>query len=142
VCTTVLRSSLGIMFIVAGIIKVHQPFEFLGNVYEWGLASVQLGALIAAELPWLEVIIGVCLLIGGLRRGSSLLACLLATSYVCINVSVLVRGVATERIVWGVFGARSVSIVSLGYASVLLVVGVMTTVMEHRLGIEAQDRDS
>ena len=118
---TLLRVSLGVAFVVAGVIKARHPFEFCGTVYEFGYASERLGVFVAAELPWLEIVAGIFLLMGVLPRGSSLLACLLTTLYVAVLAGARAQGVAAERAFWGPFGPESAGLLSLGYASLILV---------------------
>jgi putative oxidoreductase len=69
----VVRLGLGFLFIMSSMPKIRQPYVFLGSVYAYELVGPQLGVLVAMVLPWLELLVGVCL-VGGVFVGGALLA--------------------------------------------------------------------
>jgi putative oxidoreductase len=69
----VVRLGLGFMFIASSVPKIRQPFMFLGSVYGYELVRPKLGVQVAMALPWLELLVGVCL-VGGVFVGGALLA--------------------------------------------------------------------
>ena len=69
----VMRIAIGCMFIYSSLPKIRQPYDFLASVYSYELVGPKLGMFIAMTLPFLELIVGVCL-IGGIFTGGALLA--------------------------------------------------------------------
>jgi uncharacterized membrane protein YphA (DoxX/SURF4 family) len=65
-----IRLFLGALLVTSGLSKLRQPYEFLSDVYAYQLAGPMLGLLVAALLPWLELVLGCCLLGGILTEGS------------------------------------------------------------------------
>ena len=69
----VVRLGLGFTFILSSMPKIRQPFIFLGSVYGYEIVGPQMGVLVAVVLPWLELLVGVCL-VGGVFVGGAFLA--------------------------------------------------------------------
>jgi uncharacterized membrane protein YphA (DoxX/SURF4 family) len=69
----VVRLGLGVMFIASSVPKILQPYMFLGNVYAYELVGPKIGLVVAMVLPWLELLVGACL-VGGVFVGAGLLA--------------------------------------------------------------------
>lgn len=65
---TVVRLGMGAMFIASSLPKICQPYDFLSSVYHYELVGPQLGLLVAMTLPWLELLVGICL-VGGIWTG-------------------------------------------------------------------------
>ncbi len=70
----VARLVLGGLLLWSSLPKIRHPYGFLTNVYDYELVGARLGAFIAMTLPWLELVLGLCL-ISGLFVGGALLAC-------------------------------------------------------------------
>ena len=89
---SVIRLGLGCLFLWSSLPKIRQPYDFLSNVYEYELVGAKLGMLTAMVLPWLELLLGICLL-GGICAGDALLASTtLAAVFVFAQASALYRG--------------------------------------------------
>ena len=89
-----MRLGLGCVFLWSSLGKLYQSFDFLSNIYEYELVGPKVGMLAAMVVPWLELILGICLL-GGVFLGGALLATIgLCTLFVFIQVSALSRGLA------------------------------------------------
>ncbi len=58
----IVRVSLGIIFLAASYDKILHPQAFSLAVYQYQLLPVSLVNLVALVLPWLELLIGLCLL--------------------------------------------------------------------------------
>lgn len=87
-----LRVGLGGLFLVSSLSKIRQPYDFLSNVYGYELAGPKLGMLAAMVLPWLELILGVCL-IGSIFVGGALFVCFILTCFFTfVQASALHRG--------------------------------------------------
>lgn len=67
------RIGLGCLLLYSALPKIRQPYDFLHDVYNYELVGPKLGLLVAMALPWLELLVGICLL-GGIFVGGALLA--------------------------------------------------------------------
>lgn len=66
------RVGLGCMFLISALPKIRQPYDFLGDVYGYEVVGPKLGMLVAMTMPWVELVVGVCLL-GSIFVGGALL---------------------------------------------------------------------
>ena len=71
--TLVVRLGLGFLFLWSSLPKIRQPYDFLSSVYDYQLVGPKLGMLTAMTLPWLELLVGLCLL-GGIFVSGALLS--------------------------------------------------------------------
>lgn len=88
----VLRLALGFVFLASGTAKILHPYAFLQDVYACELVGADVGLIVAAVLPWLEMTLAACLLLGLSLRGALYASTLLLFSFVIAQASVLVRG--------------------------------------------------
>ena len=86
------RTILGIVFIYASIDKVLHPEAFARAVYNYQILPDFLINLAAIILPWLELILGLFLIIGLFREGSACVASLLLVVFFGAIVFNLARG--------------------------------------------------
>jgi hypothetical protein len=56
-----IRMSLAALFLFSGLSKLRAPYEFLASVYGYQMTGPLVSLMIAAVLPWLEVVVAVCL---------------------------------------------------------------------------------
>jgi putative oxidoreductase len=68
-----LRIGLGIMFLWSSLFKIRQPYDFLHAVYAYEIVGRQMGVLVAAVLPWVELFVGIALISGVCATGAMLL---------------------------------------------------------------------
>lgn len=65
VAVVVLRLLLGILFVMAGLSKLGSPLATLGTIYSYQIVLPDWFALtIAHTLPWMEIVLGLALVIG------------------------------------------------------------------------------
>ncbi|MGH7176305.1 MAG: MauE/DoxX family redox-associated membrane protein [Tepidisphaeraceae bacterium] len=102
---TALRLALGALLVYGGGTKILSSYQFLDAVYSYELTGIRTGAIIAAWLPWLELLTGALLLVGPLRAGAALGAVLLGGVFVGAQSTALYRGIATPC---GCFGSHEV----------------------------------
>lgn len=75
-----IRICMGAFFVVSGLLKLKDPAWFLEEaILTFQLVSREMGWLLALTLPWLEVILGLCLIIGGLAYRNATWQLLLLT---------------------------------------------------------------
>jgi putative oxidoreductase len=90
--TLVVRLGLGCLFLWSSLPKIRQPYDFLSSVYNYELAGPKLGMLTAMTLPWLELLVGICL-VGGIFVTGALLASIgMAAMFTFVLASALYRG--------------------------------------------------
>lgn len=86
------RIGLGCMFLWSSLPKIRQPYDFLSDVYSYELVGPKLGMLVAMTLPWMELLVGICL-VGGIFVGGALLASVgLGATFTFVIASALYRG--------------------------------------------------
>lgn len=93
-------------FLLAAIPKIQDPVAFAGSVESYQIITGLAVLWVALVLPWLELVIGLGLLIPKIRRASSLLIILLLIIFVGLHVSAWVRGL---DISCGCYATESVS---------------------------------
>lgn len=67
------RIALGALFIFAGVTKAYDPGAFAIEIQRYNLVPWMPAALASVYLPWLEIILGVCLIIRKFEQASLLL---------------------------------------------------------------------
>jgi putative oxidoreductase len=88
----VLRWSLGITFIYASYYKIMSPMDFAEIVYGYNLFPEVLINLIAIILPFVELISGLCLLLGIYPRSAAFIINGLLAAFIFILTINLIRG--------------------------------------------------
>jgi hypothetical protein len=96
-----LQCAIGVILLWSGIIKMRHPFEFLATVYQYELVSPGSGRIVAIVVPWLEVVVGLCLISCLYSYGALLCSMFLFSLFSIAEASVLIRGL---KISCGCFG--------------------------------------
>ena len=119
-----IRLMLGAILLWSGLVKARQPFEFLWTVYAYRLVGARAGLLIAAWLPWLEVVLGCCLIAGIFMEGALVTATCLTGSFTWAIFSAWHRGL---DIGCGCFGTSEGTINghSVLHSGALLIVSIL-----------------
>ena len=89
----VIAMALGIVLLVYGVQKLGEPSDFLKSIHAYGILPTQppwILNLTAIGLPWLEIICGIALVLGPLRRGAALLSCAVLSVF---TAAILVRSI-------------------------------------------------
>lgn len=92
-----LRVLLGGYFVYASHDKILDPTAFAKAVYQWQIAGPVASNLVAATLPWVELLAGSLLILGLWRRESALVIALMLSVFLAAAASVLWRGVDVEN---------------------------------------------
>ncbi|HSZ54756.1 MAG TPA: MauE/DoxX family redox-associated membrane protein [Tepidisphaeraceae bacterium] len=92
----VLRLSLGALLLYGGLAKFKSPYEFLAAVNAYAMTTPATSLLIAAVLPWLEMVLGVCLIGGVLVQGAMFLTVLLFALFTVATSSAWLRGLPID----------------------------------------------
>jgi uncharacterized membrane protein YphA (DoxX/SURF4 family) len=119
--TVLVRLALGCLFISSSLSKIQQAYDFLHDVYNYEIVGPKLGLLVAMVLPWMELVVGVCLR-GGIFISGALLVCVgMAAMFSSVIVWALYQGL---DISCGCFGSGTdkVTYLTLMRALVILLV--------------------
>ena len=100
----IFRVIVGGVFIWAGVLKIVDPLDFASTIKNYQAFPGPLIFPIALVLPWIEVLSGVGLIAGILKRSSALITSLLLAGFMALVGSALLRGIDTAC---GCFGAFS-----------------------------------
>jgi uncharacterized membrane protein YphA (DoxX/SURF4 family) len=93
----VLRLLLGAYFVYASLDKIAAPAAFARVVYQWQVLGPVPSNLLAATLPWVEILAGGLLILGVWRREAALVIALLLVVFLLAAGSVLARGIDVEN---------------------------------------------
>lgn len=106
--------SLGVIFVIAGVGKLRAPYELLENVYSYQLVGPSIGHAIALALPWLEIIVGSCLLTRTMYHGALLVSIGLGLLFTIVQAYALAKHLNIEcGCSLGAAGRSFVSVTSL-----------------------------
>lgn len=88
------RLATGVVWIVAGVIKLPHPQESVTAVRGFQLLSPSLSDTVGHLLPMLEVVVGLCLLAGLVTRVAAVVSAVLQVAFIIGIASVWARGIA------------------------------------------------
>lgn len=86
------RLFIGGMYIVASYYKIIEPASFAKSIWQYHMVPGELINLMALFLPWLELIVGVALIVGWSYRGAVIWANLMLVVFIAALASTIVRG--------------------------------------------------
>ena len=87
------RCLLGFMFIYASVDKIIHPIDFSNNIDNYHITPIILNNIFALIVPWMELIIGLCLLFNILFDGAVNLTIGLLVWFIFILTQALFRGI-------------------------------------------------
>ncbi|MFA5367224.1 MAG: MauE/DoxX family redox-associated membrane protein [Dehalococcoidia bacterium] len=87
-----LRLFLGFTFIVSAVSKLPMQTGFIDVVKSYHMLPDSLAYVYGAALPWLELLIGVYLLLGILLRINALATLLISATFMVANIGAIVQG--------------------------------------------------
>lgn len=122
-----LRWVLGLVFIVAGGLKVYEPAKFAIAVGNYRLLPPEMINLVAITLPWIEVTAALLLITGLWERASALVITVLCAGFFFAIASALARGLNIECGCFGTVGGKRVGLTGLAFDTVLLVMAAWLT---------------
>ena len=92
------------VFVMAALPKIQDPGAFATSVAAFRIIDSGLSGWVALLLPWLELVIGLGILLPAIRRTSGALIGLLLLLFIALHTSAWVRGL---DISCGCFGAET-----------------------------------
>ena len=93
VVLTVLRVALGALFIISSFAKLQHPDLFIDAVQNYHMLPAALADLFGTVLPWVELSVGWCLVLGIFPTFASAICILMTLTFVVGNVSSFFRDV-------------------------------------------------
>ena len=87
------RIVLGLVFIYASIDKIINPLDFSNAIDNYHITPIMLNNIIALIIPWIELIIGICLITGVFLDGSSIISIILLLIFIFMISQALIRGI-------------------------------------------------
>ncbi|MCR4410471.1 MAG: MauE/DoxX family redox-associated membrane protein [Candidatus Saccharicenans sp.] len=102
-----LRLIVGGVFIWAAVTKIADPLAFAQDVRNYRLVGQTLSFLTAIVLPWVELIAGVCLIIGVFPRSSALLVSGLLVFFIVLVAVTMLRGIDVDCGCFGTFSRKA-----------------------------------
>ena len=91
-------------FVMAALPKIQDPVAFATSVNAFRVIDSGLSGWVALLLPWLELVIGLGILLPTIRRASGALIALLLLLFIALHTSAWMRGL---DISCGCFGAET-----------------------------------
>lgn len=91
-----MRLSIGSLFIIAGLAKIADPVGFFATLMGFRLFPDLVLPLLAIFLPWLEFLLGLCVLLGIAHRTASLLLAGLNVFFAAAILSLVARGIEID----------------------------------------------
>ena len=91
-----LRFALGCVFIAAAWDKIVDPMAFAKIMRNYQILPDMAVAGVALVLPWIEVVVGMCLLTGFAARGAALSSCLMMAVFLAAMAWAQHKGIATQ----------------------------------------------
>ena len=90
------RIALGLLFVFAGATKAYDPGAFAIEIHRYNLIPWFPGALASIYLPWLEILLGVLLILKRFERGALLLITGLLILFTLALASATYRGLGID----------------------------------------------
>ena len=90
--TLILRWIVALVFIYAGVGKILNPTGFAESIDNYRMLPYFLVTIMAAILPWLEVLCGLLLIFGKWLKGASLIVIAMNAVFIVAITSALLRG--------------------------------------------------
>tara|TARA_B110000263_G_scaffold25553_1_gene19566 strand:- start:790 stop:1254 length:465 start_codon:yes stop_codon:yes gene_type:complete len=90
------RLVLGCVFIFASIDKIIDPISFSNLIDNYHITPTLFNNLFALFIPWLELIIGVCLIFNFNLNGASFISIVLLIWFIFILSQAILRGINTD----------------------------------------------
>lgn len=98
-----IRILMGGIFVMAGLAKIADPVRFMFTLREFDLFPRAVIPFLAVYLPWLELLLGLSLVLGLLYRTSALMLAFLNFFFMLAILSVISRGIVVDCGCFGLF---------------------------------------
>jgi len=116
------RLILGAVFIYASLDKIMNPDDFAKAIGNYHVLPFGLENLLALVLPWVELLTGLCLIIGVMLDGATVLIILMNIVFIFAISQALARGISIEC---GCFSVSSEGGDNIGLQTILRDIGYL-----------------
>ena len=99
----VIRILIGGIFLLAGLAKIADPVRFMFTLREFDLFPRVITPFLAVFLPWMELLLGLSLVLGLLYRTGALMLAFLNFLFMLAILSVISRGIVVDCGCFGLF---------------------------------------
>lgn len=99
-----LYAAVGAVFVVAATVKIVDPEAFLSSLLTYELFPTRLAVVLTWFAPVLELVVGLCLISGVLRKGAGALTVAMLLVFIGLVVQGLMRGLEMDC---GCFGSNA-----------------------------------
>lgn len=82
---------IGLLFLTAGLLHELNPFYFYKSIVAYNIVSLTQALVLASIIPKLQILIGLCMLLGVLRRGALIGTCLLFVIFAFAGIIALLN---------------------------------------------------
>ncbi len=90
------RLILGVVFLIASVDKILNPLEFANQIENYGILFDSSINLMALVLPWLELVIGVFLVLGIRLKTSAVLSGILLIIFIAALLIATLKGINAD----------------------------------------------
>ena len=90
------RLIIGIVFIYASLDKITHPAEFAKGIGLYDAVPFGLENLMAMAMPWLELLVGICLVAGIMVDGAAIMSVVMMVVFIFAISQALARGLSIE----------------------------------------------
>ena len=87
------RILLGLVFIYASLDKIINPIEFSNSIDNYHITPTVLNNIFGLIIPWIELVLGVCLLFGVFLDGAVFISIILLYWFIFIISQAIFRGI-------------------------------------------------
>lgn len=119
---------IGVSLLLGAIPHLGNPYFFLGSIYDYRLVNPGIGQLVAMTLPWLELIVAVCLIARLFVDSAHAVALCMFAVFASVQTAAYVRGLGISC---GCFGASHETVI--GWFSLSLVYGLLLLAVARNL---------
>ena len=134
------RIILGVVFIYASYDKLFHPKEFAGIIYHYQILPDRLINIAAISLPWLELLMGVFLIIGFWMPGTVIWCNFLLVVYIAALSLNLARGLDINCGCFSTAGGRSIGIETILWDAVFLALSIYLSVIVFKSRLDERSK--
>lgn len=99
---------LGLIFLVAGVGKIANQTGLVAILVETSIVPSKLVGLVAHRLPWIELALGLCLIVGISAKFMASASCLLVIGFIVHNTWIIEHGLEIDSCeCWGEIGRQT-----------------------------------
>jgi len=98
----IVRILLGLIFILASFDKIAFPDQFMSSILAYNVLPISLVPIIGYSLPWIELFVGVFLVVGLFTKETALVASVLLFVFIVVLATAVARGIDMDC---GCFGS-------------------------------------